>query len=239
MRVTRVFDRLRERRRKAPDWGPMWQLNVRTESMDREEPLSTLLAQCGAGPVIDWTLRHGEGLGHLESCAVTNDRGEMLWDQYRAISPDGAVVVPWFAVGESARIILRHEFRPIMKAGNGSDGTWLWAVPRGFSNPGESPVETASRELREETGCTPIAIAEIGRVNPDTAFRTSASPVFAAQVDPPKDLHLVAHGNEPVRGLRGFAFSELWELNLECGFTMAALFAFVKFARYRGFLAVE
>jgi 8-oxo-dGTP diphosphatase len=38
----------------------------------------------------------------------------------------------------------------------------VWALPKGLIDPGESPEETAVREVREETGLTGSIIGEIG-----------------------------------------------------------------------------
>ena len=57
-------------------------------------------------------------------------------------------------------------------------GTWHWDIPKGGSEPGESPQQTALRETAEECGLqfTPDELLELGRF----AYR------------PVKELHLYA-----------------------------------------------
>jgi 8-oxo-dGTP pyrophosphatase MutT (NUDIX family) len=56
--------------------------------------------------------------------------------------PGGAAVV---AVDAAQRICLLRQFRP-------AGGGWVWELPAGRLEPGESPQNTARRELVEEAG---------------------------------------------------------------------------------------
>lgn len=40
------------------------------------------------------------------------------------------------------------------------DGAWLWEPPGGGTEPGETPLETARRELAEETGLDPSGVLD-------------------------------------------------------------------------------
>ncbi|MBF0175386.1 MAG: NUDIX hydrolase [Magnetococcales bacterium] len=69
----------------------------------------------------------------------------------------GCVVLPVVA----GRFVLLRIFRhPVSR--------WIWEAPGGFCDPGESSLETARRELQEETGlvCPPGRIWDLGCFNP-------------------------------------------------------------------------
>ncbi len=52
--------------------------------------------------------------------------------------------------------------------------------PGGVIDDGESPLEGAVRELKEETGCIANKMLYLGKVNPNPAFMTNHFHVFAA-----------------------------------------------------------
>ncbi len=62
-------------------------------------------------------------------------------------------------------ILLVREFRPAV-------GKWLWEIPAGLREPGETIFETASRELREETGYTvlPEDFEYLGYFHPTVGY---------------------------------------------------------------------
>ncbi len=62
-----------------------------------------------------------------------------------ALRHPGAVAI--LAVDDAGRVLLERQYRPVV-------GEWLYEVPAGTLEPGEDPLETAKRELLEETGYT-------------------------------------------------------------------------------------
>ena len=62
-----------------------------------------------------------------------------------ALRHPGAVAV--LAVDDGGRVLLERQYRPVV-------GEWLYEVPAGTLEPREDPLETARRELLEETGYT-------------------------------------------------------------------------------------
>jgi 8-oxo-dGTP pyrophosphatase MutT (NUDIX family) len=72
----------------------------------------------------------------------------------RVHHPGGSVIV---AMDDQDRICLLRQYRHIAKG-------WLWELPAGKIDPGESPDTTARRELLEETGVEANEWTDLGRV---------------------------------------------------------------------------
>jgi 8-oxo-dGTP pyrophosphatase MutT (NUDIX family) len=66
--------------------------------------------------------------------------------------PGGAAAV---ALDDQDRVCLLRQFR------HASDG-WLWELPAGRIDPGESPFNTAKRELAEEAGLEAVEWTDLG-----------------------------------------------------------------------------
>lgn len=86
----------------------------------------------------------------------------------------GAVVVPLLPDG---RFVLLRHFRHATR-------DWLLEFPRGFAEPGESPEETARRELKEETGLDVdgARLQRLGYVHPDSGLQAGRVNCFLAQI---------------------------------------------------------
>ncbi|KFE67117.1 NUDIX hydrolase [Hyalangium minutum] len=50
-------------------------------------------------------------------------------------------------------------------------GRSLWALPKGHVDPGETPEQTATREVREETGLTASLLSSLGEIRYVYQFR--------------------------------------------------------------------
>lgn len=85
-------------------------------------------------------------------------------------SPDWMNVIP---ITPEGNVVLIYQFR------HGIEGVTL-EVPGGLVEPDESPIETAAREMMEETGYVADKIEPIGVVTPNPAFLDNMCYSFVA-----------------------------------------------------------
>lgn len=102
--------------------------------------------------------------------------------------PKSVVLAP---VPEPGHVILIRQYRHAV-------GRWLWELPAGSVDEGESPEEAARRECHEEIGQVPDTIVRLGAFYPTPGycdeemvfFRVSglSDPTEAAAVDEDEDI---------------------------------------------------
>jgi len=85
--------------------------------------------------------------------------GKYAW--IKSHSGDGAVMV--IPVTPSGKYLMIKVYRHPSKR-------YLWEFPAGVMDPGETPIESATRELIEETGITPLSMTIIGLQIPVGGF---------------------------------------------------------------------
>lgn len=85
--------------------------------------------------------------------------------------PGGAVVI---AMNSEHQVCLIKQFR---HAANG----WIWEFPAGLLEPFEDPETAASRELKEETGCTAKTLIPLGSTLTTPGFCTERLYLFLAR----------------------------------------------------------
>ena len=90
---------------------------------------------------------------------------------YDTLRHPGAVAI--IAVDDSGRVLLERQYRP-------SVGEWLYEIPAGTLEPGESPEETARRELVEETGYEPGWLRLLARFYTSPGISTEEMYIYAA-----------------------------------------------------------
>lgn len=112
---------------------------------------------------------------------TTNRIFTVTWDH--AVDPDGfeieraivqhrgsAVMMP---VDEKKRILLVRQYRLAARK-------FLWELPAGTVDPGEKPLQTAKRELVEETGYRAKKWTKLAEFYPSPGFLTEKMTIYLA-----------------------------------------------------------
>jgi ADP-ribose pyrophosphatase len=92
----------------------------------------------------------------------------------RALAPNGgggSVVLPLL----DDKIVLLRIFRHATRS-------WHREIPRGFAEPGVSPVDQARQELREEIQAEADTVIELGSFHSNTGYTGDAVELFFAQI---------------------------------------------------------
>ncbi len=94
-----------------------------------------------------------------------------LYDRLLSESKGGSAVLPIFSNGDIGLIVqFRHATR-----------SWELELPRGNAEHGETPLDTAKRELKEETGFETNDWKYLGTMNPDSGMLQWSVPMFVAR----------------------------------------------------------
>ena len=83
-----------------------------------------------------------------------------------------AMTVVLDGAGEHVLMAWRHRFAPDL---------WNWELPGGLLDPGETPAETAAREVEEETGYRPRSVEHLVTFEPNVGMVRNAHYVFLAR----------------------------------------------------------
>jgi 8-oxo-dGTP pyrophosphatase MutT (NUDIX family) len=119
----------------------------------------------------------------LKSAVVYDNQWITVFDE-KVLNPNG---------GESQYGRIHFKSKAIAIVPLDEDGnTWLvgqnryttdeysWEVPMGGSDAGEDPIDTAKRELKEETGLTAGKLEQIMRLHPSNSITDEEGFVFVA-----------------------------------------------------------
>lgn len=83
---------------------------------------------------------------------ISRDKNIVTEKDLTSHAVDAVVIIMTDETGE--RILLNREFRM-------ATGVWVYNFPAGLIDPGETPEESARRELWEETGLTLLSIEDV------------------------------------------------------------------------------
>lgn len=89
--------------------------------------------------------------------------------------PGASAIVPFLSdpAGEDPQVLLIRQYRY-------AAGGYLYEIPAGRLSPGETPIDCARRELREETGCTAERLEHLYTVFTTPGFTDERIHLFMA-----------------------------------------------------------
>lgn len=105
---------------------------------------------------------------------------------------------------DRSSVILIHQFRYVI-------GRWIWELPAGSLEPGESPARGARRECMEEVGWRPRTLVRLGAYYPTPGFCDEKLTFYACR-------HLVrpsraaAHDPDEQIEAQVFTLREAWRM---------------------------
>jgi len=120
-----------------------------------------------------------------------------LYDRLLSESKGGSAILPVFSNGDYGLIV---QFRHATRA-------WELELPRGNAEPGESSLDTAKRELIEETGFLSNDWTYLGTMNPDSGMLQWNVPIFVARNVEEKKA--IQDENEAIAGMIRLTKAEL------------------------------
>lgn len=135
---------------------------------------------------------------------------------YSIHAPDFVVVV---ALTTEGHLLMVRQFRPAV-------GAVTLELPAGHVDPGETPEQSARKELYEETGYDAATLELIATLSPSTARFTNRLWCFFARDATRRPQAVIERGMEPVIYTRGLA-ALLEEKDFYSTGSSAALFAAV------------
>ncbi|WP_214371078.1 NUDIX hydrolase [Pseudonocardia sp. H11422] len=98
--------------------------------------------------------------------------GGERFEHHTVVLPAAAMTVVLDDAGERVLMAWRHRFVP---------DVWNWELPGGLLDDGETPAETAAREVLEETGYRPRSVEHLVTFEPMIGMVRNAHHVFLSR----------------------------------------------------------
>lgn len=140
---------------------------------------------------------------------------------YRVKSSNSVVILP---ILDDGRVILERQYRPAI-------GRYLYEIPAGHMDDGESPINTARRELEEETGYRAAKLKPLFSAYPSPGIRTEFSSFYVASSLRKTSTHMDA---DEVIEIRKIKLSRLVDMirknSIIDAKTIAAVLFYISFA---------
>jgi ADP-ribose pyrophosphatase len=131
--------------------------------------------------------------------------------------PGAAAIVPLLAPGE---VVLVRQYRHALKR-------FIWEIPAGTLDPGETGLECARRELAEETGYAAAEWQPLGEITPvpgysdERVFLFLATALSPAHQELDADEMLAVHRLPLQKALDMIAAGEIQDAKSICGLMLA------------------
>lgn len=128
----------------------------------------------------NWVSKNKKRIGDFKIFTIDSIQRESLssgvsGEFFLVNSPDWMMIIPLLKDEKG-----RDCFLMVKQYRHGSDSITL-EFPAGMVDPGEDVMDTAIRELSEETGYKSRDIREVGSINPNPAFMTNRTTTFVAR----------------------------------------------------------
>jgi len=134
--------------------------------------------------------------------------------------------------GSAILVLTKDNEVYLVKEFHYAQGLETYELPGGASDPGEDPLETAKRELKEETGIVAKKWTDLGFVNPLTVVLKSPNYMFLAEE---LEMHEVEDPEADLIKLEKVPLKKALQLVLEGEIThSASVAAILKVARMKG-----
>lgn len=161
--------------------------------------------------------RHTGRVFELSTENVTLDNGVTI-DIDIIRHPGASAIVP---VTEDGNVLMIKQYRHAV-------GGYIWEIPAGTLDPGETPLTCAKRELIEEAGVSAAEWRKLGEITPVPGYSDERIHIFLATNISPAEQHLDAdevlqvHEIDLAEALAMIDRGEIQDAKTLCGLLMTA-----------------